>query len=976
MPEDMQVSPLLDGLMIGEPISDQDGVQCCPAMDAETEDKFILKILTIPASQVQVEALLLTGVCPDAEAADAYFRRSADALCEEAELLHRLSRLEGFIAFDGWQMEHLSEGTGYQLYIKSAYRPTLERYLSRDTMTRKDAVDLAVDLCAALTVARQCGYLYVSLKPGNIYRSAEGTWCIGDLGFVALDALHYTSLPEKYRGRYTAPEVADAYAPLSDTMDTYALGLILYQIYNNGELPHREAGQEPPAPAYADYELAQIILTACHSDPAQRWSTPAEFGQALAAYRQEYGIDDTPIIPPPAAEVPLEEEEPELISDADVQEDVSVAPEPLQVPNEETSSERTEEDLLHDELEQLAFALEDETHPSEENAQELTDTPVTEEVSEMLAQADDLIAHETPDPVVPPDPIDVPLPPPILPEAEDPDTVDAADVQGQLEASQEEEALSPEKLSKEAADEPASEETAEEAEEILQPKKRSVLRRVLAGICAALTVIALLAGGWFFYQNYYIQTLEGIALSGAEDHLDVTLTTEIDNSLLTVVCTDTFGNTLRTSPVDNVARFQNLSPDTQYKVTVEISGLHRLIGKTSDSYTTPSRTRIVSFHAVTGSEDGSAILSFVVEGPEDTAWRIFYSTDGEEAQSREFTGHMVTVNGLTVGKTYTFRLEPVAEIYVVGTNTLEHTASKLVYAENLSVNSFIGGTLQAVWTAPEGTAVDGWTVHCYNDAGFDKSYPAADTAIAIEGLDNANAYTLDVYANGMSLGKSISISAGSITITELKLDTSAPDKLGISWSHESAAEVTSWLLLYTVDGSSSQVIQSSTAAAALPVLIPGAKYTFSVQSAAGTTVFGGSAEFTAPGGETFNRYNLSAQHLNFKMCRIPNWNGWSRHDIRQEDYSNTFAVSQRAGFVIQLTKDYIFSRDNIQVLFVIKDSAGSPVSLETSTVQWSSICSGGYGTLNIPVMPTTAGSYTISIYFDSAFVCTQSFSIQ
>ena len=41
------ISPLLDGFAMGSPISDHDGVRCCPAMRKENEDKYIVKIISL-----------------------------------------------------------------------------------------------------------------------------------------------------------------------------------------------------------------------------------------------------------------------------------------------------------------------------------------------------------------------------------------------------------------------------------------------------------------------------------------------------------------------------------------------------------------------------------------------------------------------------------------------------------------------------------------------------------------------------------------------------------------------------------------------------------------------------------------------------------------------------------------------------------------------------------------------------------------
>ena len=144
------IKPLLAGHVMGEPISSHHGVRCCPAISMDTDEKYIVKVISIPASQVQLDALLLTGAYPTKEAALSYFKELTDSAVGEAEILQQLSAIEGFRAYEGWQVVPMEEGTGYDVYLLSHYRPTLERYFKSKPMTHLSAVNLGLDLWAAL----------------------------------------------------------------------------------------------------------------------------------------------------------------------------------------------------------------------------------------------------------------------------------------------------------------------------------------------------------------------------------------------------------------------------------------------------------------------------------------------------------------------------------------------------------------------------------------------------------------------------------------------------------------------------------------------------------------------------------------------------------------------------------------------------------------------------------------------------------
>lgn len=1024
-----QISPLLDGFAVGQSISSRDGVHCCPAMREATEEKYILKIISVPADQSKLDALLLAGAFADADAARDYFKELAEDAVEEALLLQKLSRLEGFVGYESWQIAAMEEGTGFEVYLLAPYRPTLEKYMQRNPMTHLSAVNLGLDLCSALAACRREGYVFTDLKPGNIHLCENGEYRIGDLGFVRKDSLPYCSLPDKYRSPYTPPEIADAYSSLNDTLDIFALGLVLYQVYNGGRLPFEDAMTEPlPAPEYADYEMAEVILKACDPDPANRWQDPTEMGQALVHYMQRNGVNDTPIIPPM---IPLSEES----DDDDYEDEDDIVAVPVAMPEEtaeaqvpapeeaevdgseeaaeetaETQSEQTEPASEDEEISQwVQLSLEDSEEDAVISMEDMEAAPVSDEVSAMLAQADDLITHEIPEGVVAPEPVDVPIPPRIvLPEdpEEAPNAEEAenageseetqasapageAEVDATLEDDQTQPVTVPDVAPEGDADVPATdaqedaaeEDAAEEEEDepvpvpLIIPNESPKKKRRWGLWIGLLIAVLLIVGGWLFYRNHVMQTILSIQLTGNEDRLTVSLNTEAPDAWLTVACTDPHGNTQRSAVKNGVAKFTGLKAKTRYTVTVEISGFHILIGKTTDSYVTADETTITSFTAVAGSEAGSVVLSFALEGPKTNQWAITYYAKGEVEKTVTFTGTMVNISDLCVGKTYTFLLEPVADLYVVGQDSLEFTVTRILYPENLKVQSILNNAMTVVWDTPAGETVESWDVHCYNSMGYDKTITVSKNSAVFEDLDTTTPYTIEVNVTGVSTFSRISVSANPITLTQLNVDGSSPTGPVVTWEFDGNAPAGGWLVLYTVTGLDGQlVVKTNEPTASLPPLVPGAAYTITIQTTAGNDVLGGETTWNAPSAQSFTGYQVSAQDIKCEMCVTPDKSSWTYKDVKK--YTTTFKSGESASFTLTLDKAYDSSSDKILVLYLVRDSDGKIVSSATQTTTWNSLWKSGRGKLTLPAVPETAGRYTVSVYFNGGLLTEQAFTMQ
>lgn len=935
MSDPKPISPLLDGYRMGSPISHHDGVSCIPAIKDSPDDKYIIKVISIPASQVQLDALLLAGAYKDSASAMDYFKELSEGVIQEAECLKKLAKLEGFLPFDQWQVVPMEKNQlGYQVYLVGSYKHSLEKYMRRNTMTHLAAVNLGLDLCAALSIARKAGWIYVDLKPSNIFISDEREYRIGDLGFMTLDSLKYSAMPSKYRSGYTAPELTDPLATPNETIDTYAVGMILYQIFNDGVLPHVENPTEDvlPAPANADYEIAEIILKACAPDPKDRWTDPVEMGQALVAYMQRNSVNDTPIVPP-------------LVSGTD---------ELVNTPNGK----------MH----------RDETLPNLEDAGEVAPENLSEETHAMLEQAESLISHEMPQLVLSGAPGKEP------------------EASGQNDTA-ESDADTDVPVKSEPADLPAEDEyynipgMNQEEETLTDHRIKPLPKKLLSVVSVVLVITLLISGCIWFYRDYYIQTIQSLEVDGGEREMTVELVTDIDETLLSVICTDTYGNAMTSAVEDGEAYFGELLPDMLYKIRVEIEGFHRLEGSTTHEFTTPAQTVLANFSAITGPEDGSVILSFTIDGPDSEEWRIAYHTPGEEERLVSFTGHTTTITGLTVGRPYTFHLDPYPNRDMLGEDTITFTVSDLVYAQDLEVASIESGTITATWNAPEGKKVENWIVRCYNASGYDELINTSETTAVFENIDHSQGYTVEVTASGMTQPVRASLSAYPVTIQSIDVNADTPEQLHVSWEYEGTAPEGGWLLMYCIDGSERQeVVQCETNSAVIEVRVPGAVYDLSIAAANGSSVFGGTYTYTCPNAEIYENhdYGIYANHIRSMMdvhlIATPDNPYWSYKSVHKGMYTNTFTSGQGISMLLYLKVNFYVPRDPTSILYVIRDSEGNVISelvVKESRIWYDMWWNDNYHycELDIPAIPTEAGDYNLSLYFNGMAVTSVDFTI-
>lgn len=937
MSEKNRVSPLLDGIAVGAPMSSHNGIQCSPAIRENSNEKYILKVISFPASQSSMDALLLTKAYKGPAEAMEYFKGLAQDVQQDAQTLQELSELEGFCGYEGWQMVPMDKSRlGYEVFLLSPYRRTLEKFCRRHPITHLEAVNLGLDLCAALAVCRRAGKLYVDLKPSNIFLTPEKEYRIGDLGFVSLDSLKYAAMPSQYLSPYTAPEVRDLMASLNGTVDTYGVGMILYEIFNGGKLPQPEDPSAPlPKPEYADEEMAEILQKACAPKPEDRWPSPIEMGQALVAYMQRNAINDTPIVPQDGKTAPESQPEPSQ-EEPDMPEVISPA--------------QPEEDLRSKEI----WAIPPEAAQAEDVPQELPQGAITAEKipprEEDVTSAGESRAA--------PEPVENQSDPPADRFSQELEEVNRLLADGQQDsdgAAQE----SPQKN--------------------IPKKKRRSLTAVLATILLVVFLAAAALGGMTFYRMYYLQTVDSLTLEGTQNRLTVTVKTEADSSLLTVTCTDVYGNVLESGLSGGVAEFTDLAPGTLYKIQLEISGLHKLIGQTSDVFTTESVTNIVGLSTITGAESGSMMLSLTAEGSDPEMWVVTCSAEGEADITETFTGHSVTVRGLTVGTTYTVTIGTSDGTLLGGQTQTEFTASPLIMAENLHVASNNGGTLTVQWDPPA-DPVEIWNVRCYG-GDYDETQELTDCEAVFTDIRSDLAYTVEVTAQGMTQPARLSVSANPITVTAFHAEE-ADGTISVSWDYEGDAPAGGWLLMYSIDGHITQNVEKCDSAShTVASLLPNAEYQFTITSPDNVSIFNETHVYRTKEAEIFSGHALTGYKITGKTLVTPSEAGWTRSSFNGDEYTDTFSLGQPISLVLRASVSFYLDKEDVQVLYVIRSDDGrvDPSLAGRETKNWHDLWEPSdyhYCELNLPHVPENAGSYTAEIYFDGMLAASLPFTVQ
>ena len=183
------------------------------------------------------------------------------------------------------------------------------------------AARIAAQVCLALEHARKAGLVHRDIKPENILLTQDGRVKVADFGLsrtmaesratqagVLLGTAHYIA-PEQVEGKQS-----------DHRADLYALGVVLFEMLTgktpfSGDTPlivaYQRVREDVPPPSRTiggvPRTLDEIVRRATARDPANRYASAAEMGEALrtAAPRGETDTGEVGMLVHPTTAIPI-----------------------------------------------------------------------------------------------------------------------------------------------------------------------------------------------------------------------------------------------------------------------------------------------------------------------------------------------------------------------------------------------------------------------------------------------------------------------------------------------------------------------------------------------------------------------------------------------------------------------------------------------------------------------------------------------
>ncbi|MCL1852337.1 MAG: protein kinase [Peptococcaceae bacterium] len=268
-----------------------------------------VKIISIPQNDSELQRLKSKD--PDEVSIRAYFQRLVTDIANEIDLMSAFKGNSNVVSFLDHQIIDKSEffqdsqiesrpvQLGWDVLIRMELLTSLAGYIKEKPLSIAEVIELGIHICRALELCAQKNVIHRDIKPDNIFISEFGEYKLGDFGIARRIEQTMHGLSRKGTYATMAPEVfkGERYGA---SVDTYALGMVMYSLLNHNRFPflpdyphpilpgdqdgaikRRMSGEPIPVLTNLSSELDTLVRKACAFNREERFACPADMRKTL-----------------------------------------------------------------------------------------------------------------------------------------------------------------------------------------------------------------------------------------------------------------------------------------------------------------------------------------------------------------------------------------------------------------------------------------------------------------------------------------------------------------------------------------------------------------------------------------------------------------------------------------------------------------------------------------------------------------------
>lgn len=267
-----------------------------------------LKVISIPKDRAELNEVSL--YCGTKDQTRTYFDNIRQSIITEINMMERLKGKTNIVSYEDHDIIPKDHGKtpGYDIFIRMELLEDLGTAAAKDPIffrNQNEIIKIGMDICEALKLCHGQRIIHRDIKPGNIFRSQDGDYKLGDFGIARNLSNDQLTMSIKGTYDYMAPEVYNR-EHYNTTADIYSLGMVLYHMLNGFRGPFlqsiegvpsvdqkedalifRMKGEKLERPKNTSDRLAKVILKACAYKPEERYADIGEFKKALASIADE-----------------------------------------------------------------------------------------------------------------------------------------------------------------------------------------------------------------------------------------------------------------------------------------------------------------------------------------------------------------------------------------------------------------------------------------------------------------------------------------------------------------------------------------------------------------------------------------------------------------------------------------------------------------------------------------------------------------